>query len=184
MDNNQSAYDRQRWCCEQCQRRCRGTLHVIKAGETLYSISRMYNVSVPEIMRANPYVNVYNLRINDQICIPNNMMIMPYPEMPDDYFEMPGNMSSGMMPPGQMNSGMMMPGQMNDGMNMMPWNNMGNNMGMMPGDGMNMGMDNVNMPDRVNSMSNNSFSEDDSVKDMLKKTGMTMETLLSRINEK
>ncbi len=176
MDNNQSAYDRQRWCCEQCRRRCRGTLHVIKAGETLYSISRMYNVSVSEIMRANPYVNVYNLRINDQICIPNNMMIMPYPEMPDDYYDMDGNM----------NNGMMMPGNMNNSMNMVPGNNAGNNIGMMPGDNMNMGigMDNVNMPERVNSMSNNSFSEDDSVKDMLKKTGMTMEELLSRINGK
>lgn len=167
MDNNQSMYDRERWCCEQCRRRCNGKFHVVKAGDTLYSISRMYNVPVAAIMRANPYINVYNLRINDQICIPNKMMQpMPYPEMPDDYYEMNGGMNNGMMPGNGMG--------MNNNMGMMP----------MPGDNMNMGMDNVNMPERVRSMSSNSFNEDDSVGDVLKKTGLTMEELLSRINIK
>lgn len=169
MDNSQSMYDRERWCCEQCQRRCNGNWHVIRAGETLYSISRMYNVPVAEIMRANPYVNVYNLRINDRICIPDmTMRPMPYPEMPDDYFEMNGGMNNGMMMPG---------GTMNNNMGMQP-------VMPMPRDNMNMGMDNVNMPERVNGMSNNSFSENDSVRDMLNKTGLTMEELLSRINSK
>ena len=50
---------------------CNGTKYVIKNGDTLYSISRRYNVPLALILRANPYVDVYNLQIGDEICVPD-----------------------------------------------------------------------------------------------------------------
>lgn len=49
---------------------CRGYVHVVEAGDTLYKISKKYDVKLFDIMRLNPYVNVYNLQIGDEICIP------------------------------------------------------------------------------------------------------------------
>lgn len=49
--------------------RC-SAVHVIKEGDTLYKISRMHNLKVIDLLLANPYVNVYNLQIGDEICIP------------------------------------------------------------------------------------------------------------------
>lgn len=42
----------------------------IKQGDTLYSISRRYNVDLNAIIMANPFINVYNLRVGDVICLP------------------------------------------------------------------------------------------------------------------
>ena len=47
------------------QRFCNGMVHVIKEGETLYQLSRMYRIPVALLMRANPYVDVYNLQPGD-----------------------------------------------------------------------------------------------------------------------
>lgn len=44
--------------------------YVIKEGDTLYSISRSYNVPLDAIIMANPFVNVYNLQIGEVICLP------------------------------------------------------------------------------------------------------------------
>ena len=63
-------------------RRCNGIVHTIKRGDSLYLLSRHYNVTVNDIMRANSNVNIYNLQIGDQICIPVNRpepMPMPGP---------------------------------------------------------------------------------------------------------
>lgn len=49
---------------------CRGYIHVVVAGDTLYKIARKYDVKLFDIMRLNPYVNVYNLQVGDEICIP------------------------------------------------------------------------------------------------------------------
>lgn len=49
---------------------CRGYVHVIEDGDTLYKLARKYDVKLFDIMRLNPYVNVYNLQIGDEICIP------------------------------------------------------------------------------------------------------------------
>lgn len=49
---------------------CRGLIHVIKQGDTLYKLGKQYHVSVSSIMYANPYVNIYNLQIGDELCIP------------------------------------------------------------------------------------------------------------------
>jgi LysM repeat protein len=44
--------------------------YVVKKGDTLYSISRHFNVSLNAIMAANPLVNVYNLMVDEVLCIP------------------------------------------------------------------------------------------------------------------
>lgn len=45
-------------------------VYVIKRGDTLYSISRENNVPLALILRANPYADIYNLRVGDELCIP------------------------------------------------------------------------------------------------------------------
>jgi LysM repeat protein len=45
-------------------------IYVIKQGDTLYSISRKYNVPLALIIRVNPYVDIYNLQIGDELCLP------------------------------------------------------------------------------------------------------------------
>ena len=49
---------------------CRGIIHVIEQGDTLYLLGRRYHVSVSSIMYANPFVNIYNLQVGDELCIP------------------------------------------------------------------------------------------------------------------
>ncbi|MDO5156719.1 MAG: LysM domain-containing protein [Eubacteriales bacterium] len=49
---------------------CRGYVHVIEDGDTLYKLAKKYDVKLFDIMRLNPYVNVYNLQIGDELCIP------------------------------------------------------------------------------------------------------------------
>lgn len=49
---------------------CRGIVHTIKQGDTLYKLSRIYGVDLECIMDANPDINIYNLQINQKICIP------------------------------------------------------------------------------------------------------------------
>ena len=52
-------------------RKCDGIVHTIRRGDTLYSISRQHNVSINDIMNANRNINIYNLRIGEQICVPS-----------------------------------------------------------------------------------------------------------------
>lgn len=59
---------------------CEGRVHVIEDGDTLYKLSRMHNVPLALILRANPFTDVYNLQIGDEICIPT--MIGNPPERP------------------------------------------------------------------------------------------------------
>lgn len=49
---------------------CQGMVHVIEKGDTLYQLGKRYHVSVGQLMFANPFVNVYNLQIGDELCIP------------------------------------------------------------------------------------------------------------------
>ncbi len=44
--------------------------YVIRQGDTLYSLSRQFNIPIDEIMRANPLVNVYRLEVGTTLCIP------------------------------------------------------------------------------------------------------------------
>lgn len=48
-----------------------GTIaYVIKPGDTLYIISRRYNVTIDKILQINPGVDPHNLMIGEVICIP------------------------------------------------------------------------------------------------------------------
>ena len=60
---------------------CNGITHTIKQGDTLYSISRKHKIPLAMILRANPYVDVYNLKVGDTICVPvDNSNGMDVPE--------------------------------------------------------------------------------------------------------
>ncbi len=77
------------------KRYCNGMVHVIKQGETLYQLSRRYRVPLALILRANPYVDVYNLQPGQEICIPvvrpyNGMICMPVQAMPRESEDMQG----------------------------------------------------------------------------------------------
>lgn len=50
--------------------RCIGFVHTVEKGDTLYSIGKKYQVRVSALIYANPYADVYNLQVGDQICIP------------------------------------------------------------------------------------------------------------------
>ena len=43
---------------------------MVEKGDTLYKIAKKYDVRLFDVMRLNPYVNVYNLQIGDEICVP------------------------------------------------------------------------------------------------------------------
>lgn len=61
------------------QRFCNGMIHVIKPGDNLYQLSRRYRVPLALILRANPYVDVYNLKPGQEICIPMSRPVRPIP---------------------------------------------------------------------------------------------------------
>ena len=52
---------------------CHGFLHVVQTGDTLYLLSRRYQVPLWAVLNANPYVNIYNLQVGDEICIPRRV---------------------------------------------------------------------------------------------------------------
>ena len=67
------------------RRYCNGMVHVIKPGDTLYQLSRYYRIPMAMLLRANPYVDVYNLQVGQEICIPmvrahQGMICMPAPK--------------------------------------------------------------------------------------------------------
>ncbi len=49
---------------------CDGMTYTIKKGDSLYEISRRHNVALGLLLRANPFVDVFNLQVGDTICIP------------------------------------------------------------------------------------------------------------------
>lgn len=49
---------------------CNGMMYAVKEGDTLYSISMKYNIPLALLLRANPYVDVYNLQVGETICVP------------------------------------------------------------------------------------------------------------------
>ena len=59
---------------------CNGIMHTVRSGDTLYSISMEHQVSLALLLRANPYVDVYNLQVGETICVPvraNDRPVMP-----------------------------------------------------------------------------------------------------------
>ena len=57
---------------------CNGIIYTIKKGDTLYSISGRFKVPLARILRANPYIDIYNLQIGEQICIPKCQTCNPF----------------------------------------------------------------------------------------------------------
>ena len=43
--------------------RCDGMLHEIRERDTLYKVSRLYGVTLEDLMEKNPMVDVYNLSL-------------------------------------------------------------------------------------------------------------------------
>ncbi|MBP3703110.1 MAG: LysM peptidoglycan-binding domain-containing protein [Lachnospiraceae bacterium] len=88
---------------------CNGMTHIVKQGDTLYQISRLYDVPLGVILRANPYVDVYNLQIGQEICVPirnwrpeGPRPDRPRPEGPRPDRPRPGDMEAGDMRPEDM----------------------------------------------------------------------------------
>ena len=134
---------------------CEGITHTIKKGDTLYSISRQHNVPIAMIMRANPYVDVYNLQVGETICVPveKENMGVRNPEMTASRRNVSPDMMSG---PGNTN----MPGTTNapgtnsmPGMTNAPGNNMVPEMPTIPENNM--------MPDMTNTSDMSYKSEED-----------------------
>lgn len=50
--------------------RCPGVVHVVAAGETLFSLARRYGTTVAEILRFNPGIDPERLQIGQEVCIP------------------------------------------------------------------------------------------------------------------
>lgn len=47
------------------------TWHVMTAGETVYSLSKRYNVTVDDIVKSNPGININDIRVGTRIAIPS-----------------------------------------------------------------------------------------------------------------
>jgi len=47
-----------------------GTLYTIRPGDSLFGLSRRFNISVQAIIEANPNITPTNLQLGQQICIP------------------------------------------------------------------------------------------------------------------
>lgn len=54
--------------------------YTIKAGDTFYSLARRYNTTVAALVSANPDVDINNLRVGQEICIPRQRRFPPCPE--------------------------------------------------------------------------------------------------------
>jgi hypothetical protein len=50
--------------------KCKGVIHQVKSGDTLYKIAKMHGIKVRDLMLSNPYVNVYQLQPGDELCVP------------------------------------------------------------------------------------------------------------------
>lgn len=170
--------------CDLCMRRCRGVYHVIERGDTLYSLSKRYHVTVADLMRANPYVNVYNLRIGEELCIP----VRPQPRMGEEMEQpqqgtMPNNMQPNNMQPNNMQPN-----------NMQPNNMSSNNMRMNMGNEMVQQRERMSEPEQFvaeeevqaesRSGMENQFSEDDTLKEVFEKTGLSMADFIEFLAKK
>jgi len=49
---------------------CNGTIYVVQEGDTMYKIAKKFRINLETIMQNNPYLNVFNLKIGDEVCLP------------------------------------------------------------------------------------------------------------------
>ncbi|NLW22922.1 MAG: LysM peptidoglycan-binding domain-containing protein [Tissierellia bacterium] len=61
-----------------------GFYYTIRAGDTFFRLSQQFNVSVDELMRANPGVDPNRLMIGQTICIPRP--VTPIPPCPNGFY--------------------------------------------------------------------------------------------------
>ena len=104
---------------------CKGLVHVVQKGDTLYELGKHYHVSVTQLMFANPFVDVYNLQIGDELCIPSVIQPRRQNRTQEEAIDSeapqrtaPERMDRGMPPSGGENGVPqgMMPGSMESGM--------------------------------------------------------------------
>lgn len=55
-----------------------GSLYVIKEGESFYKLAQRYKVPLNSIIEANPEANPYDLKVGQEICIPNIPAACPF----------------------------------------------------------------------------------------------------------
>ena len=170
---------------------CEGKVHIVEKGDTLYKLSRKYNVPLALILRANPFTDVYNMQVGDEICIPVQIEMQPV---------RPENGGIGMQPsrPGSDGMGMQPSRPESDGMGMQPSRPGNDGMGMHQnrpensGEEMRSGRMGNKEENRNDSMSNrpitlpnypNLFSyvveEEDSLEDILDNFDVNLEDLLN-----
>lgn len=115
MDYNMNTNRERRGMCVCGNYTC--MTHVIRPGDTLYRLSREYGIKVSALMMANPFVDIYNLRVGDELCIPRlrrpEDMKENEPEiMPRDN-EGAGNANSAVQQPAQAESERVVDAEMN-----------------------------------------------------------------------
>lgn len=66
--------------CMKDMEHCNGIMHTVRPGDTLYSISMEHKVPLALLLRANPYVDVYNLQVGETVCVP--VKVPGHEEMP------------------------------------------------------------------------------------------------------
>lgn len=49
---------------------CNGTIYVVKQGDTLYNIAKKYALNINVVMQNNPFLNVFDLKVGDEVCLP------------------------------------------------------------------------------------------------------------------
>lgn len=49
---------------------CNGTIYVIQQGDTMYKIAKKFRINLETLMQNNPYLNVFNLKPGDEMCLP------------------------------------------------------------------------------------------------------------------
>ena len=49
---------------------CNGTIYVVQQGDTMYKIAKKFRIDLNLLMQNNPYLNVFNLKPGDEMCLP------------------------------------------------------------------------------------------------------------------
>lgn len=49
---------------------CSGVIHTVEKGDTLYMISKMHKVSLNDLLKANPDLDPYDMKVGTKLCIP------------------------------------------------------------------------------------------------------------------
>lgn len=81
---------------EECMELCDGMVVTVQQGDTLYSLSMRYQVPLDVLLRANPYVDVYNLQEGEKICMPMRRMMSEQKEMNESHSMLPQETEMGM----------------------------------------------------------------------------------------